>query len=144
MGAQPILENGRHDVLAPGRDNDLLLSAGDREIAVIVEFTQVAGVEPAIEESLCGCLRVPPVPEHHLAAADEDLAVRPDTDGRTWQWLAHCADLDRGRRIGGRGGRSLCEAISLEHGEPRTAKEVGQVLAQRSTPGDGVFDPAAE
>ena len=48
VGAQPVLEHRRRDVLAAGGDDELLLAAGDRQEAVVVELAEVAGVEPAV------------------------------------------------------------------------------------------------
>ena len=48
VGAQPVLQHRGRDVLAAGRDDELLLAAGDRQEAVGVELTDVAGVEEAV------------------------------------------------------------------------------------------------
>ena len=45
---QPVLQHGRGDVLAARRDDQLLLAAGDREVARVVQLADVAGVEPAV------------------------------------------------------------------------------------------------
>ena len=48
MGTQSIFQNGRSDILAGGRNNDFLLTSGDAEEAIVVEFADVAGVEEAV------------------------------------------------------------------------------------------------
>ena len=48
VGAQPVLEDGRGDVLAAGGHQDLLLAAGDPDEALVVDLADVAGVEPAV------------------------------------------------------------------------------------------------
>ena len=46
--AEPVLEDGRRDVLAAGGHQDLLLAAGDPDEALVVDLADVAGVEPAV------------------------------------------------------------------------------------------------
>src|SRR5450755_4953851 len=43
---QRVLEVRGRDVLAPGRDDDVLLAAGDEQEAVLIEAPEVAGVQP--------------------------------------------------------------------------------------------------
>ena len=45
-----VLEVGRRDVLAAGGDDDVLLAAGDEQVAVFIEASDVAGVQPAIDQ----------------------------------------------------------------------------------------------
>src|SRR4051794_6844243 len=52
------LEVRRRDVLAARGDDDVLLAAGDREVAVGVDLPDVAGVEPAVLQRLPGRLLV--------------------------------------------------------------------------------------
>src|SRR5947199_250965 len=40
-----VLDVGRRQVLAAGGDDDVLLAPGDREVAVLVDRAQVAGVQ---------------------------------------------------------------------------------------------------
>ena len=79
-----ILERGGRDVLAAGRDDDLLLAAGDREEAVGVERAEVAGAEPAVVERRCRRLGVLPVLLEDVDALHLDLAVvgEPQVDAR--------------------------------------------------------------
>src|ERR1022692_1064677 len=44
--AQRVLEVRGRDVLAPGRDDDVLLAACDEQKAVLVEAPEAAGVQP--------------------------------------------------------------------------------------------------
>ena len=52
------LEVGRADVLAARRDDQLLLAVDDPQVAVVVEHTDVARVQPAVDEGLGRLLRV--------------------------------------------------------------------------------------
>ena len=51
IGAQPLLDRLRRDLLAAGRDEQFLLAIGDAQIAALVERADVAGVEPAVRRS---------------------------------------------------------------------------------------------
>src|SRR6476660_1301385 len=76
VGPQLVLQDGRGDVLAAGRHDQLLLAPGDGQVPVVVELADVTGVEPAlVVEDLRGGGRVVPVPAEHVVALDQDLAV---------------------------------------------------------------------
>src|SRR6266487_940124 len=77
--AQAVLEDGRRHVLAGGGHDQLLLAAGDAQEAVVVQLTDVAAVEPAVDvERLSGGGLVVPVPLEDVVAEDEDLPVVGD------------------------------------------------------------------
>ena len=67
------LHLGRVDV-HPGADDHVLEPVDDAEVAVAVQLADVAGVQPAVAQLGRRLLRAPPVPLHHLRAADDDLA----------------------------------------------------------------------
>src|ERR1035437_1261170 len=78
---QPVLEHHRGHILARGGDQDVLLAAGDREVAIFVERAEVTTVEPAIlVEHLQGRLVVVPVTREDVATLDEHLAVGRDAN----------------------------------------------------------------
>ena len=68
-----LLDLARIDVVAAA-DHQVLLAVDDEQIAVLVDISQVAGVEPATGERLGGLLRPPVIGLHHVVAADDDLA----------------------------------------------------------------------
>ena len=81
------------DVLAGRRDDQILLAVGDGKIAVGVEVTHVARVEPAVLFDRFGRrLGIPPVALHHVRPADQDFAVRGDLDFDAGNRRAHGAD----------------------------------------------------
>ena len=105
VGPDAVLEHGGGDVLAAGGHQDLLLPAGDPDEALVVDLTDVAGVEPAVGVlRLCGRLVVAPVAGEDLAAAEQQLAVVGDPDAGA---LERAAD---GARPSGRAGRLAVSA----------------------------------
>ena len=95
---EPVLEDGRRDVLAARGDQDLLLATGDPDEAVVVELADVAGVEPAVGvDRLVGRGLVVPVPVEDDRSAQQDLAVVGDPDRDAGERLADGADPQRGR-----------------------------------------------
>ena len=83
VGADPVLEHRRGDVLAARGDQDLLLAPGDPDEALVVDLAHVTGVEPAVAlEHLGGRGVVLPVAGEDLAALEQQLAVLGDPDLR--------------------------------------------------------------
>ena len=79
-----VLEVRRREVLAARRDDDVLLAAGDLEVAVLVELAEVAGVQPAVLDRAERRVVVLVVALEDVRAPDQDLAVvgDPDLDAR--------------------------------------------------------------
>src|SRR4051812_42856938 len=73
MLGEDALHLDRVDVLPTG-DDHVLDPVGDVDVAVVVHVAAVAGVHPAAAQRLGGLLGPVPVAEHHVAAADDDLA----------------------------------------------------------------------
>ena len=134
--AQLLLQRSGGDVLAAGGDDDLLGASGDPQITVGVEFTEIAGLEPTVVESIAGGVRVLPVLLEHDRTAQFDLTVLGDpdrvagdrsTDGAD---ALHARTVHRDRRAG------LGQAVALVRGHPDAAVEVGERLPQCATAGD--------
>ena len=145
MRAQPVLENGRRDVLAGRGDEQLLLAAGDRQVAGVVELADVTAVEPAVVvDGLGRRIRVVVVAAEDDAALDQHLAVVGDLDGGAWHGSTDAADADRVRPVqrAARGG--LGQSVALEDRHADAAEEVPEPGAQRRAAGDRVLHPAAE
>ena len=71
-----VLNGDGGDVLATGRDDELLDPPGDKEEPVLVDLADVSGPEvPVLGKRLGGLLIVVHVPHHDLAAAGGDLPV---------------------------------------------------------------------
>ncbi|GAA3071073.1 hypothetical protein GCM10010448_62370 [Streptomyces glomeratus] len=76
--AQPFLQHGRGDVLAARIDEDVLLPAGDGEIAVLVEGAEVARREPLPGQDGVRGGRVVPVRAEDRTVLDQALPVVGD------------------------------------------------------------------
>jgi len=88
MGANSILEDAWGSVPACGGDDDLLLAAGDPGEPVVVDLTDISGVEPSVRfERFFGCVRVVPVPGEDLPTIDHHFAVIGDRDRRAEERL---------------------------------------------------------
>ena len=140
-----VLEHRRGDVLAAGRDDDLLLAPGDPQVAVVVERAEVTGAEPAVVHGLRGRRVVVVVAAEHLDALELDLAVGGDPDAAARQREPDRADLgapagpvDRRRRGG------LGQAVALEHVQAEAAVEVAETLAEGRATRDGPARLTAE
>ncbi len=88
------------DVLAAA-DDDVLLAIGDREVAVVVEHTDVAGHEPAVGAERSLGRGLVGVTDEQLRPATPDLAGRTDFD--VLAVVVDETDLDAGQRqpVGG-------------------------------------------
>src|SRR4051812_9321696 len=75
-GLERVLEVLRRDVLASRGHKDVLLAVGDPDEAVLVDFPEVAGAQPAVlAEHLARCLLVLVVAGEDRLAPDQQLAV---------------------------------------------------------------------
>src|SRR5215210_4318047 len=137
-------EVGGGDVLAARRDDDVLLAAGDREVAVLVELAEVAGVQPAVLERLARGLLVLVVALEDVRPPDQDLAVVGDPDLASLECSPDLAELE-GIRAGDGGRRGgLGHAPALEHEHADGVEEAQDLGVDRRRPRDAVLDPAPE
>ena len=145
VGAQPVFEHGRGDVLASGGDDELLLATGDRQVAIGIELADVAGVqETVVVDGLLGRGLVAPVAAQDVRTADQHLAVLGDPDRRPRDRPPDRSDPDRMRQVDARAPGGLGEAVALADGDADTAEEVAEPRAERSAAADRVRDVAAE
>ena len=91
-GAVDLLQLVGVDVLAAGVEDQILLPPDERQVAVLVEPSKVAGAQPAAGQHLARRLRVVEIARHHVRALCEYLAdavgvrvLDPDLDaGQRW------------------------------------------------------------
>ena len=76
MLVQHVLDRLGREVLALA-DDDVLLAAGDAEIAVRVDHAEVAATEEAVGGERLGLQSRVDVADAHLGTEDEDLALAP-------------------------------------------------------------------
>ena len=134
-----LLEDLGGDVLAARGNDELLLASRDAQVTAIVDGSEVAGLEPAVDVGLGSCLGQVVVALRHGDAAHEQLAV-----GSNLHPVAGPGEAHRIRREvlwglhGDRSGR-LGEAVSLQERDAQATIEVCQVRGQgRATRNDGV------
>src|SRR4051812_32008426 len=73
MSDNDLLELAWIDVIAAAEDH-VFCAVDDRDVAVLVDDPDVAGVEPAVAKGLGCCFGAFVVALHHVWAANDDLA----------------------------------------------------------------------
>ena len=142
---QGILEDLGGDVLAACGDDEFLLAPGDGELALAVDGTQVARVEPgAVGHDLGGLLGQVVVAGHDGLAAHEDLAVLGDLDEVPGQRQADAADRVLADVLDGDRAGRLGQAVALDEGDTHARVEVGEIGGQGGAAGDDVAQVGAE
>src|SRR5450631_1872342 len=129
---QPVLEYRRSHILARGGDQDVLLAAGDREVAVVVELAEVTAVEPDVPvEHLARRLVVVPVALKDVATLDEHLTVLPDADRAPGDRAPDRTDALPGRQVEGHPRTGLGERVAIEHRNADPTEEVAEPRPER-------------
>ena len=96
VGSNSILEYRRCHILAARGDNQLFLAPGDSDESFVVNFTDIARVEPAVQvESFGGCRLVVPVAREYLSAREHQLTIACDFHTCPGQWLPYAAYAQR-------------------------------------------------
>src|SRR5580765_6794987 len=108
----------RIDVLAVAEDNDFLLAARKKEVALGIKIAEIASEEPSVFHYRLGCIWTVPVSLHHAGSADSkfahgrptvflrlrinDLAFNPfhGLAARTDDNVSGRIDVDGGGRLG--------------------------------------------
>src|SRR5262245_31426691 len=93
---QAVLDLAGGDVLAAA-DDQILLAAGDEEVAILVDPSEVAGVQPAVDDGGAGRLFLLVVALHDPSRADADLALL--TGNEELVAVVHDPELDIGHRL---------------------------------------------
>src|SRR4029079_9101247 len=101
----------------------LFLAAFDVQLTAIVEFTDVARVEPAVLERGPCFLRCVVVPACDVLSAYEDFAVVGNPDLYVGHWLSPRAARGPQRVIERDNRRRLRQAISLDDGKSQASPE---------------------
>src|SRR5690606_7966736 len=119
-----ILQLRRCDVLTTCCDDDLLLAPGDREIARVIEMTDVAGDEPIAVEGCFRRRRILRIAGEHVDPTDEDLAVISDPNPYAGQGRPDRTDSGSADDVDARGSGGLGESVSFEDLDAEAAIEV--------------------
>ena len=118
-----VLEVLRGDVLAAGRDDDVLLAVGDRDEPVRVDLGDVAGVQPAVRvEHLGRRLGILVVAREDGVAADQQLAVLGDPELEPGQRRADRSEAPALGRVRRRRRRALASGRSPRRSGSRSRR----------------------
>ncbi len=124
---EDLLDLDRVDVLAAG-DDHVLLAVDERDVAVLVDLAEVAGVEPAAAERLGRRLRQHPVPGEDVLAAHEQLADLAHGDVAVVG--VDEARLDVQQRAADRA-ELVLDVLGVEHGHGRRRLGQPEALLER-------------
>ena len=124
---EDLLDLDRVDVLAAG-DDHVLLAVDERDVAVVVDLAEVAGVEPAAAERVGRRRRQHPVAGEDVLAAHEQLADLADGDVAVV--VVDEAGLDVQQRAADRA-ELLLDVVGVEHGHRRRRLGQAEALLER-------------
>src|SRR5438477_726517 len=138
--AKAGLHGARRHVFSARGLEEILLSIGDLEEAVLIEFPDVARLQPAIHQRLAGCLHILEVAAEHVVAFHQDLAVGRDSDLDPGQGPADSAEAGLARAVeaGRRGG--LGQPVALEDLDAQAIKEPENVWRHGGRAADADLD----
>ena len=147
-GTQPLerrRDRRRRDVLALRGLEHVLLTVGDPQEALGVEFTDVTGVEPAVGVDRLGSgIRQVVIPAHHTGTLEQHLAVLGDLDLGLGERPSHGAESVGVRAVQRRGRRRFGQTVAFEHDDAHGVEPLGDVAVQRGRARDEEAQPAAE
>src|SRR3989449_4792073 len=112
-----------------GSDDEVLLSVGDEEKAVVVDPADVAGMEPSLGlEDLAARLGLLEIPAgRDVAAAGQDLSVGRDLQLDAGQRLTDRAELETAGAIEGQHRARLGQSVAFENQDASGVEEFGDV-----------------
>jgi len=138
MGHEHALDHLRGHVLASGGDDDILFPVGDAQVPVLVDFADVAGMEPPVlRQDLFGVSGPVVIPLHHLRPPDQHLAIIRDfalgpRERRPARAELYRLDMPEGVEVGNR--RRLCQAVAQVYLDAHGLEEFPDAVCQRRAP----------
>src|SRR5262245_46579556 len=133
---EQVFDIGRGNVLAAGRDDQLLLPVDDLHVSVVVDRPDVSGTHPALAvNGFCRPRGVLVVALHHYRAADQDLAVIAELELDPRIRVADCTVLGPVERADGGCARQLSHAPAFGHAEPKRLEELDDARVDGRCPG---------
>ncbi len=137
------------NILAGGKDDDVLLPSRDGQVAVLVQEAQVAGVKPSVPDGLIrrGLILVIPLEDH--GTGDEDLSDPVGIGGAdaylsSRSGLPHGAHFDAVKGIGRHRSGRFREPIPFLNREADIEEEAGDVGVETSAAADESSHGASE
>ena len=136
-----LLELLREDIFAVLKNDDILLSSCDEDEALLVDFSEVACVEPSVDDYLVGSLLVAIVSEHDSLAASNNLSnavlIRIiDSDFNTRNRNSDRTGVLVLRSFGSQDRGCLCKTVALHGQNSEALKAVDAVDISCSTADD--------
>ena len=126
----------RRDVLATRGDDDVFLTAGDVQEAVIVEGAQVTGIQPPVNECLGSDLGLFVVAHEDVRALDQDLIVVGDFDFHPRQRRTDATEAVFVWCVEARRTRVLRLSVDLEHDDVQMREKLQHLACDRRGAGD--------
>ena len=103
------------DVFTVAEDDQIFGAAGDIQISVLIQISQIPGAEPSVfRDHLCGRLGILVISQHHTIAFYKDLAVF-DFCGHTGDRFSHGAKPVSSGVIARNKRCAFRKTVSLEH-----------------------------
>ena len=133
------LENAGRDLtvdsLIAGSDDDVFQTIEDVNVAVVIDSTDIASIQPAITNRLGRFFRLVPVTLYDAGTPDQNFTVVGDFHVDPGDRLAHTADSKRIRLVGRGECRTFRLSIDLVHWPANRPIPVDQVRSNRRSSG---------
>src|SRR5208337_352941 len=135
-GLEDVFDGLRSDEFSGGGFEQVFLAVGDKEVVVLVEIPDVAGLEPTVvgEHIASGFGRFE-IALHDAGTLGEDFAVIGDADLYVGDGAAGAADTVF-RIVGGEDGRGFRQTVALIDGDADGPEKFGEVLGERRAAGE--------
>jgi hypothetical protein len=135
----------RRDIVALVVYDQVLLAIGNGNAALVINMTNIAGVQPAINDNAIGFGLIAPLSLHHQRSAHQYFAILGDFDFRIFQRRTNGVHFDASAwpvAANDRAGLGL--TIALQHSDTQGLEKHADVGVQRRAAGHHCFHPAAK
>ena len=141
---QPGFDVLRRDVLAAGGYDQILLAAGDADVAVFVYGSEIAAAQPVAIHRLDSGLWISVVAAKYVRSSYEDLAVVGDPNLAAGHHASDRAEMRSVVRVERAHRAGLGHAPALEDQDAAGVEELEQLAAHRCGADDAHDQPGSE